>query len=478
MSSTSAHTAFSGYDLAAVRASVVGIDVQVPTLSGAMKPYINLDSAASTPTLRCVLDAVNAAMPYYSSIHRGAGYKSQLSTALYEGARSAVLRFVGGDPAQHTVIFGKNTTEVINALAFHLGQDPDGIVLSTVIEHHANLLPWRLHTHLHYVEVDEHGFMDLEDLERHLQKYGKRVKLVAVSGGSNVTGCVPPVHAVARIAHRYGAQVLVDAAQLAPHRKIEMGTPGHEDALDYIVFSAHKMYAPFGIGVLVGPPAVFEASPPAIVGGGTVDIVMEDEIIWSEAPHRQEAGSPNVVGAVALTAAINEMERLGMDAIAAHERDLTTYAFARMDEVPGMEMYGCTTLEHHDRLGVISFNLLGHHHARVAAILTYEHAVAVRNGCFCAHPYLLHLLEMTHQATAECRERIRQHDYSAIPGAVRISFGIYSTREDVDAAVEALKIVAAGKEQGRYTLDKEAGQYLPENFRFDFSQLAWAKSLI
>lgn len=472
------HLALQGYDLAAVRRSVIGIDVAVPTLNGTVKPYINLDNAASTPTIQCVLDAVNQSLPYYSSIHRGAGFKSQLSTALYEGARSTVLRFVGGDPAKHTVIFGKNTTEVINALAFHLGQDPDGIVLSTVIEHHANLLPWRLHTQLHYVEVDEHGSMDLEDLERHLQTYGKRVKLVAVCGGSNVTGCVPPVHEVARIAHKYGAQILVDAAQLAPHRAIRMGTPGEDDALDYIVFSAHKMYAPFGTGVLVGPPAIFESSPPAIVGGGTVDIVMEDEIIWSEAPHRQEAGSPNVVGAVALTAAINEMERLGMDAIAAHEKDLTSYALDRLDDVDGMEIYGCASLAQHDRLGVISFNLAGHHHARVAAILTYEHAVAVRNGCFCAHPYLLHLLEMSHHDTQECREKIRRHDYSAIPGAVRLSFGIYSTREDVDTAVDALKVVAAGKEYGRYTLDAAAGQYFPDNFRFDFTQLAWAKPLI
>ena len=473
-----AHAALQGYDLAAIRQSVVGIDVQVPTLSGIIKPYINLDNAASTPTLRCVLDAVNQAMPYYSSIHRGAGYKSQLSTALYEGARAAVLRFVGGDAAQHAVIFGKNATEVINALAYHIGQDPDGIVLSTVIEHHANLLPWRMHTQLHYVEVDEHGSMDLADLERQLQMYGKRVKVVAVCGGSNVTGCVPPVHEVARIAHRYGTQILVDAAQLAPHRAIDMGTPGHDDALDYIVFSAHKMYAPFGTGVLVGPPAIFESSPPAIVGGGTVDIVMEDEIIWSDAPHRQEAGSPNVVGAIALTAAINEMERLGMDAIAAHEKELTTYALDRLDEVPGIEIYGCASLANHDRLGVISFNLAGHHHARVAAILTYEHAVAVRNGCFCAHPYLLRLLEMSQHDTHECREKIRRHDYSAIPGAVRLSFGIYSTHADVDTAVEALKIVAAGKEQGSYTLEKEAGQYFPDNFRFDFTDVEWAKPLI
>ncbi len=473
-----AHAALPGYDLAAIRRSVVGIDIEVPTLGGGVRPYINLDNAASTPTLRCVLDAVNQSLPFYSSIHRGAGYKSQLSTALYEGARTAVLRFVGGDAAQHAVIFGKNATEVINALAYHIGQDTDAIVLSTVIEHHANLLPWRLHTQLHYVEVDEHGSMDLEDLERQLQLYGKRVKLVAVCGGSNVTGCVPPVHEVARIAHEYGTQILVDAAQLAPHRAISMGTPGEDDALDYIVFSAHKMYAPFGTGVLVGPPAIFESGPPAIVGGGTVDIVMEDEIIWSQSPHRQEAGSPNVVGAITLTAAIVEMERLGMDGIAAHEKELTAYALDRLEEVPGIDIYGCATLANHDRLGVISFNLAGHHHARVAAILTYEHAVAVRNGCFCAHPYLLHLLEMSQPDTEACREKIRQHDYSAIPGAVRISFGIYSTHADVDAAVDALQVVAAGGERGIYTLDPEAGQYSPKDFAFDFTQLEWAKPLL
>lgn len=472
-----------GYDVLAIRAEVLGADALVPTLGGATKPYVNLDNAASTPTLRAVMRAVDEFLPWYSSIHRGAGYKSQLSTALYEAARGAVCEFLGADPERHAVIFGKNATEAINSLAFRVGRDEEAVVLSTMIEHHSNILPWRMRTQLEYLDVDDAGHIDLEHLEEQLRRYGRRVRLVAVCGGSNVTGCVPPIHEIARMAHRYGARILVDAAQLAPHRTIRMGRPDDEDALDFVVFSAHKMYAPFGTGVLVGPKEFFEDGPPAFVGGGTVDIVMEDEIIWSEAPHVEEAGSPNVVGVVALHAALREIERLGMPAIEAHERELTRYALERLKDVLGVRIYGATTCgdgagHGDDRLGVISFNIGGQPHARVAAVLTYEHAVAIRNGCFCAHPFLLHLLDMSEESTRQCREEIRRHNYSSIPGAARMSFGIYNTRADVDAAIAGLQEIVAGRERGRYTIDPPSGQYYPEGFTFDFRTHAWARGLL
>ncbi len=473
-------TAASPYDTLALRAQIVGADELVPTLSGEMKPYVNLDNAASTPTLRPVMQAVNDFLPWYSSIHRGAGYKSQLSTALYEAGRTAVCDFLGADPAHHAVMFSKNTTEAINALAFRIGREEDAVVLSTMIEHHSNILPWRMRTQLEYLDVDDAGHIDLEHLDEQLRRYGKRVRLIALCGGSNVTGVVPPIHEIARIAHRYGARILVDAAQLAPHRSIRMGRPGDDDALDFVVFSAHKMYAPFGTGVMVGPCEFFEDGPPAYVGGGTVDIVMEDEIIWSEAPHVEEAGSPNVVGVVALTAAIREMMRIGMPAIEAHERDLTCYALAQLKDVLGVRIYGSTTCGEgvDDRLGVVSFNIGGQPHARVAAILTYEHAVAIRNGCFCAHPFLLHLLEMTEESARQCREEIRKHNYASIPGAARMSFGIYNTRADVDAAIAGLNEIIAGRERGRYIIDPPSGQYHPDGFAFDFSAQTWARGLL
>jgi selenocysteine lyase/cysteine desulfurase len=465
-------------DVASIRKRIVGSGVIVPTLDGRTRPYINLDNAASTPALASAVEAVNNFLPWYSSIHRGAGYKSQLSTAVYESARETVCRFVGAEPGYHSVVFGKNTTEAINALAFRIGCDPDAVVLSTVIEHHSNLLPWRLRTQLEYVNVDREGHIDLAHLEEQLRRYGKRVKLVAVCGGSNVTGCVPPIHEIARLAHRAGARILVDAAQLAPHRAIHMGRPGGEDALDFVVFSAHKIYAPFGIGVLVGPTRFFEDGPPAYVGGGTVDIVMEDEIIWSEAPHREEAGSPNVVGAVALAAALREIMAIGMPAIESHERELTMYALDRLATVPGVQLFGAARCDTEDRLGVLTFNIAGQPHARVAAILTYEHAVAVRNGCFCAHPYLLHLLDMSLNEAKVCREQIRRRNYSAIPGAVRMSFGIYNTREDIDAGIDGLMTVAEGRERGRYHIDPPSGQYHPEGYMFDFTEQPWAKALL
>ena len=239
-----------------------------------------------------------------------------------------------------TVIFGKNTTEAINKLAFRFPLLPHQVVLSTVMEHHSNDLPWRRRAPVVRAAVTPDGRLDEDDMDRLLAAYGERVALVTVSGASNVTGFVQPIHRLARKAHAVGARILVDAAQLAAHRRIDVKPVDDPEHLDYVVLSAHKMYAPFGTGALVGRQDTFLHGAPEHPGGGTVEIVTPTDVYWAGLPAREEAGSPNVIGAVAMAVAAQTLMDAGMDGIARHEASLTAYALRRLQAVPGLTVYG------------------------------------------------------------------------------------------------------------------------------------------
>lgn len=447
-----------------LRERIIGIDRKVPLLTGERVRYVNLDNAASTPVLRDVKLTLDEFLPYYSSVHRGTGFKSRLSTEAYDRAHEIVADFFGVDLESHAVIFGKNTTEAINKLAYRLPLEDDAVVVTTQMEHHSNDLPWRHRAKVVHVAVTPQGRLDEDDFDRKLSEYGDRIALVTVAGASNVTGYVQPIHDLARKAHAVGARILVDAAQLAPHRPINM-TPADDEGLDFLAISAHKMYAPFGTGVLIGPRDVFLSGAPEYRGGGTVDIVTLDEVTWAGLPDRDEAGSPNVVGGVALAAALKALQEVGMTAIAEHEAELLDYAVERMEEVPGLEMYGRTERGNGpDKVGVIPFNIAGLSHFYIASALGYEAGIGVRSGCFCAHPYVVHLLDLPSEEAAGWRERVRAGDKSDMPGMVRVSFGCYNDREDVDRLVEALCRVARGEVVGSYRVDRATGEYLPEEY--------------
>jgi cysteine desulfurase/selenocysteine lyase len=448
---------------------VVGAQQRVPVLDGTLRRYINLDNAASTPALQEVMETVDGFMHWYSSVHRGAGFKSRVATQAYEDARHIALEFVGADPATHVAIFGKNTTEAINKLAARLDLGAHDVVLVSQLEHHSNDLPWRARARVEHVRADALGGLDEAHLDALLDRFAGRVRIVAVTGGSNVTGHLPDIHRIATKAHAAGAQIFVDAAQLAPHRAIDMRALDDPAHLDYIALSAHKMYAPFGTGVLIGRRDAFERGAPDQRGGGTVKFVSQDDVTWADAPDRDEAGSPNVVGAVALAAAMQALSREGMDRLAQHEAMLTAHALSRMAAIPGVRVYGDADPAHAaDRLGVITFNIERHSHALVAAILSTEYAIGVRNGCFCAHPYLMHLLGIKAAEAAELRRDILAGDGRAMPGMVRISFGLYNTIADVEAFVDALEVIARGEFAGVYTQDR-AGEYAAVGFAPDVS---------
>ena len=442
------------------------VDQQVPRLDGSLSRYINFDNAASTPPLRAVEAAVQAFMPWYSSVHRGTGFKSQLATHAYEQARSIALGFVGADPATHVCIFGKNTTEAINKLArrFPFGEGRD-VVLVSMMEHHSNDLPYRPVARVVHVAVQPTGELDEADFDRKLAQYSGQVALVSISGASNVTGFINPAHRLAEKAHAAGAQILVDAAQLAPHRAVAMGALDDPAHFDYVAISAHKLYAPYGTGALIGRRDTFEHGAPDLRGGGTVEIVTEDSVEWSAPPDREEAGSPNVVGAVALAAAIKQLQSLGMAAVAEHEAELTEYALRRLGALGNIEVLGDPDpARARERLGVIPFNIRGVPHFLTAAVLGHEFGIGVRNGCFCAHPYIMHLLGLTPEQTERVRDDMLAHDRSEMPGLVRASFGLYNTLEEVDALTNALEKIGRGEYRGRYHQVKASGDYVPEGW--------------
>jgi selenocysteine lyase/cysteine desulfurase len=295
--------------------------------------------------------------------------------------------------------------------------------------------------------------------------------LVAITGASNVTGHLPDIHRIAEKAHKAGAQILIDTAQLAPHRRVSMGALDDPAHLDYVTLSAHKMYAPFGTGALIGRKDTFEQGEPEYRGGGTIEIVTIDHVEWAGAPDRDEAGSPNVVGAVALAAAIKVLNKVGMNVIAEHEAELTSYTLDALSGIEKLRIYGDTNPTNAaNRLGVIPFNIDGMSHFLVAAILGAEWGIGVRNGCFCAHPYLLHLLGLSAEESDRVRNDILVNNRSDMPGLTRISFGLYNTAEEVDVLRQALMNISRGKYYGRYVQDPRSGEYNAVNWKPDLNR--------
>jgi selenocysteine lyase/cysteine desulfurase len=407
---------------------LIGSDVEVPCADGLARRYVNLDYAASTPVMAAVWDVVEAFVPFYSSVHRGTGAKSQISTAAYEKAREVVARFAGAPDG--SVVFVRNTTEAINVLATALR--PGARVLSTPVEHHANMLPWRRHD-LRMLPFTTSADELLEVTRQALRH--ERIDLLAVTGASNVTGEVWPLRELAALAHDHGAQLFVDAAQLAPHRALAMADTG----IDHLALSGHKLYAPFGAGALVSLAPL--DGDPLLHGGGAIKLVTLDDIVWAEAPERFEAGSPNVIGAVALAAACEALEQIGMDAIADRERSLSARLHAGLDGVPGLTRLALWPI-HGERVGVASFTLRGHKAHALAACLSEDYAIGVRHGCFCAHPLITRLLGIDEAESRRLHDELRAGREPELPGAVRASIGLGTTIADIDALTDALNEIS------------------------------------
>src|SRR6266480_4363781 len=441
------------------REHFAGVDLPVPVHGGGTVTGINLDNAASTPPLTRVRDMVNRFSDLYSSVHRGTGFKSRLSTEAYERARELVSGFLGVDDKDQVVIFVKGTTDALNRIAAEEARLDGRQVLVTEMEHHADLLPWRHRSGHVIVGLSDDGHIDLEAIEHALAAAAGRISLVAVCGASNVTGFVSPIHEVAELAHRHGARVSVDAAQLAPHHRIEArpaDDPGH---LDFISFSGHKMYAPYGAGVLVAPRDFF-AGAPEVMGGGAISIVTWDDTVWADLPDREEAGSPNVIGAVALGVAIETLLELGFEKMLEDEIALGGRMLEGLSRIPGVGVLGGAEPRDGARLALSSFVVEGLHHGLVAAALSHEHGIAVRHGCFCANPYIFHLLHMSKDEVVKVEGEVTAGRRKALPGAVRASLAPYNSPAEVDRFLEAVAQIARGRIRASYEQAAD-GTYAP-----------------
>jgi len=433
---------------------LVGDEVEVPGPAG-LQPYVDFDSAASTPALAAVHDAVEALLPWYSSVRRGCGYKSQLASAALEGARGAVAEFIGARD-EDVVVFVRNTTEAINLVA--RGLAPDARVLVTGFEHHANLLPWR--SHPCEVLPFSRSSTDLLALaEAALARGRGAIRLFAISAASNVTGEVVPVAELAALGHRYGAWVLVDAAQLVPHRPVSMRAL---DA-DFLAFSGHKLYAPYGVGALVASREALAMIPPLLQGGGAVKYVTLSKAVLADLPARHEAGSPNLLGAVALGAACDVLRGIGMERIAEAERALAAELFGGLETIAGLRLLRMWPSGSCEVLGVASFVLDGLSPRLVAAVLAWEYGIGVRCGSFCAHPLLARLLGLDESETEAIAADLAAGRKRRFPGAVRASIGLGTTVGHVQRLVGALRTIASEGPRVQYVYNEGANEFRPAN---------------
>ena len=382
------------------RKMFLGVDVKFKLENGKKVTPIGFDNGATTPSLKCVFDDVYNNLLIYGSIGRGQGIKGEVSTKKYEESREKVLKFFNlQDTSNHTVIYTKTTTESLNILANILITNKNDKVLTTRMEHHANDLPWRKNAKVEYVDVDELGRISIEDIENKLKDENGNIKIVSVAGASNVTGYMNPIHEIARIAHKYGAIIVVDGAQLVAHKEVDMKGKDPSEQIDFLVFSAHKTYAPFGSGAIVGLLKYLDVKEPLVKGGGCVDYVFDDKVIWSNPPNLHEAGSPNFVGAMAMVRALEELKNIGFEKIYNHEKQIKDYLIKEMKQIDNVIIYGDAE-NTEDRLGVISFNIKNKDCYKVADIFGKESAISLRAGKFCAHPYVARLMKVSNNYDA------------------------------------------------------------------------------
>ena len=420
-----------GYTLDNIRNYVVGLDEQMELDNGSKKAVTNFDNAATTPALQPVADEVEEELKKYGSIGRGFSPKSDHSTDLYESTRDKVLEFVGADPEKYTVFYVNSTTDGLNKLASALIEKKSDVVLTTRIEHHSNDLPWRESGTVIYAEVDDQGRVMYDEIEKQLKN--NKVKYVSVTAASNVTGYVTDVHRVAKLAHKYGAKIIVDGAQIVAHRKFSMIGETEDENIDFFVFSAHKMYSPYGGGAVVGLSDVLMEHMPKFYGGGTIYIVGDDWVEYADAPKSYEAGSPNYPGVVGMGKAIDILQEIGFEDIEEHEKILNRKLVDGLLKIDNSIVYGDSE-DLSDRVGVVTFNFSDVNTSLVAEQLSQHYGIATRRGAFCANPYVWRLYGLTDE---EVRNFAECSDVNT-PGMIRVSFGIYNTEEEVDYLLKVL----------------------------------------
>ena len=413
-----------------IRKLIVGIDEMVDLEDGTKRKSINFDNASTTPALLPVMQEVNEKMRMYGSIGRGFSQKSDYTADICDAVRRKILRFAGAGEADYSCFFVSNTTDGINKLASALIDDRDDIVLTTRMEHHSNDLPWRERCRVLCAETDALGRIRYDEIERLLRE--NEVKYVTVTAASNVTGYVTDVHLIAKMAHRFGARIIVDGAQITAHRSFSMQGTSEEEDIDFFVFSAHKMYAPYGGGAVVGLKSELELHMPKVYGGGTVLIVSDKAQHYDKPPRRYEAGSLNFPGIAALGKAIDFFAGTDFEKIREHEYILNRKLIDGLLGL-GLTVYGDT--EHiADKTGVVTFNDPETNSYLLAQKIASVGGAATRRGAFCAHPYVWRLMGIPDDEVIQYKKCAD----AGTPGMIRASFGIYNTEEEVDEFLQIL----------------------------------------
>lgn len=402
-----------------------GIESKVGVDGGKKISPILLDSGATTPAFKAIKEEMKEWLQYYGPIGRGTGQKGDWSSDAYEASKVKLLTFLGANRnPNYQVVYTKNTTEALNVLAATLLKDKKDKIITTRMEHHANDLPWRQYGTVIYAEVDEWGRINPNEIQQLLQMHGGSIKYVSITGASNVTGYINPIHEIAKIAHYYGAKMIVDAAQLIAHRSINILGSRDEEKIDFLVFSGHKMYAPFGTGAIVGDFSTIGSIKPFIWGGGTVQEVSDSEYRLETLPYVLEGGTQNLIGVKSIETACDMLTKIGFDAIVAHEKQLKHYLIEELRQREYVILYG-DTINIDDRLGIVSFNIKGQAYIDVATVIAERFGIATRCGKFCAHPYVDRLLQLKKSPAMDVPSYYGEY------GMIRVSLGLYNVEEDI-----------------------------------------------
>lgn len=427
-------------DWGSIRADFPISTARVLCNDGIDRPLVYLDHAATThPPATALRSYTHFLGLEYANVHRGTHRLARAATDRFVAAYDTCANFIGGNLDEGCVVFTSNTTHGCDLVA-HVISNLPGKVLVTDLEHHSNDLPYRHRNEVIRVGLTPEMRLDMESLAEILER--ETIKMVAVCGAANITGWMPPIHEIARLAHEHGALICVDAAQLMAHAPVDVKPHDDPEHIDFLTAAGHKMYAPFGVGFLYGPRELFDAASPYLPGGGTAASVTEQDVEYMASPDRHQGGTPNIAGIVGLACVIDYLSEIGMDRVREHELVLLRHAWAGMEQkIGGVTIYGPQDLE--ERVGIVPFNVEGASDLLCAAVLGEEAGIAVRNGRFCAHVHANRLLAVQGGNTMEV----------GIPtGAVRASFGLYNTVAEVDRLLDAVQMVRDRKWLGRYEI--------------------------
>ena len=439
-----------------VQNDFIGLDTEYRLANGALTKRRFLDSAASTLMMRAAYRTSTAYLEHYSNTHSFTHFSARISTELYAWSHRRMLDFFQADQDRYTCVFtGTGSTAGLNRIArvFRQLRNDRETVLVSLMEHHSNDLPHRKH-HANVISVpcegegSNLGRVDLRALLELLETHQQQLNYVAVTAASNVTGIINPINEIAEMVHEYGAYLVVDGSQLAAHQAVNVGSNANPvENIDVFVFSGHKVYAPGSPGVMIVRKELLQQLEPAEVGGGMVDhVALENYRVCEALPEREEAGTPNIVGAIRLAAAIEVLDRIGMKTIYDHEAKLTKELISALHAIPEVRLYGDIDVRQVPRTPTVVLNVEGIDHALVAAILNDYFNIAVRNECFCAQPYVREMIREELWDLDVSDENYLEAVVAAKLGMVRVSLALYSRSEDIEAFVSALRKIVRYRE--------------------------------